>query len=253
MRRSLLPTLLEVAASNLRFRDRVEVFEIGKVFLAQEDQDLPSEPQRLAIVVTGPRDGRHWLSLGGPELDFFDLKGVVEALAERLHISGLAFEEAEHRSFQPGRTALLRAGGADLGYLGEVHPDVRRSIGLPERRVVAAELDLDALLAQAPTSWFVESVSAYPAVLQDLAVVVDEAVPASTVHDAIVKAGGFLLKKATLFDVYRGAPVPEGKKSLAFGLAFQAPDKTLRESQVAKQVKRILGSLRSQLGAELRG
>jgi phenylalanyl-tRNA synthetase beta chain len=118
--------------------------------------------------------------------------------------------------------------------------------------VAAAELDLEALLKLVPASWYVTPVSAYPAVLQDLAVVVDEDVPAARVQSAIAKAGGFLLKGVQLFDVYRGDPVPPGKKSLAYGLTFQAPDKTLSDRIVAGQVKRIVGRLRGQLGAELR-
>jgi phenylalanyl-tRNA synthetase beta chain len=98
----------------------------------------------------------------------------------------------------------------------------------------------------------VEPISAYPAVLQDLAVVVDEEVPASAVQGLIAEAGGFLLKQVRLFDVYRGDPVPAGKKSLAYALTFQAPDKTLRDAIVAKQVKRIVGRLRDQMGAQLR-
>ena len=159
----------------------------------------------------------------------------------------------EHPTFQPGRTARLVVGDVEIGVLGELHPAVRDAFGLPDLRVAAAELDLEALLAQVPTTWLVEPISAYPAVLQDLAVVVDEEVPAAEVQDLIAKTGGFLLKEVRLFDVYRGDPVPAGKKSLAYALTFQAPDKTLRDAVVAKQVKRIVDRLRQELGAELRG
>jgi phenylalanyl-tRNA synthetase beta chain len=119
--------------------------------------------------------------------------------------------------------------------------------------VAAAELDLELLLGQVPASWFVAPVSLYPAVLQDLAVVVGEEVPAAAVQDMIVEAGGFLLKDVELFDVYRGDPVPEGKKSLAYALTFQAPDKTLRDEVASHQVQRIVRRLEKDLGAELRG
>jgi len=253
MRHSLLAPALETAAANLRYRDRVEIFEVGKVFLLEPGAELPEEPLRLSLVMTGPRDRRHWLAAEGPALDIFDLKGVVETLLSRLHVGDAAYEPAEHPAFQPGRTARLRLGDADIGHLGEVHPAVRDAYGLPEQRVAAAELDLEALLAQVPEAWFIEGVSAYPAVLQDLAVVVDEEVPAAEVEAFIAKTGGFLLKDVQLFDVYRGDPVPEGKKSLAYALTFQAPDKTLRDDIVAKQVKRIVGRLKKEMGAELRG
>jgi phenylalanyl-tRNA synthetase beta chain len=253
MRHSLLATILETVAANLRFRDRVEIFEVGKVFLLEPGAELPEEPRRLSIAMTGPRDERHWLATEGPGIDFFDLKGVVEALLARLHIRGAVYEPAEHPTYQPGRTARLLVGDVEIGMLGEIHPAVRDAFDLPDCRLVAAELDLEALLGQVPAAWYVEPISPYPAVLQDLAVVVDEEVPAATVQDLIAKAGGFLLKEVRLFDVYRGEPVAAGKKSLAYALTFQAPDKTLRDAIVAKQVQRIVVELQGELGAELRG
>jgi phenylalanyl-tRNA synthetase beta chain len=256
MRRHLLTNALETAAANLRFRDRVEIFEVGKVFLLEHGQELPEEPRRLVLVMTGPATDRHWLAESaegeGHHLDFFDLKGAVETLLARLHVTGARYEPAEHPTFQPGRTARLRVEGQEIGFLGEVHPAVREAFGLPGQRVAAAELDLDALLGCVPETWFVEPISPYPAVLQDLAVIVDDSVPSAAVRELIAETGGFLLKEVQLFDVYRGEPVPEGKVSLAFALTFQAPDKTLRDKIVASQVGRIVKRLESELGAELR-
>jgi phenylalanyl-tRNA synthetase beta chain len=260
MRHSLLVTGLETAAANLRFCDRVEIFEVGKVFLPEAGEELPAEPRRLSMVMTGLRSERHWLETEGPVLDFFDLKGVVEALLARLHVTGAVFESAEHPTFQEGRTARILLGdpkqGSEqavmLGFMGEIDPAVRDGFGLPDRRVAAAELDLEVLLTHVPETWFVEPITPYPAALQDLAVIVDDQVPAGTVENLIAESGGFLLKGVSLFDVYRGDPVPVGKKSLAFALSFQAPDKTLRDDIVAKQVQRIVQRLEKELGAELR-
>jgi phenylalanyl-tRNA synthetase beta chain len=252
MRRSLLATALDTAAANLRFHKRVQIFEIGKVFHQDPDEELPEEPRRLSILMTGPRAGRQWLATEGSDLDFFDVKGVVETLLQRLHVEGATYEPATHPSFQPGRTAQLRLDGKAIGWLGEVDPAVREAFDLPDRRIAAAELQLDELLAAVPEAWFVEPISPYPAVLQDLAVVVDEEVPAAAVHDLVIAAGGFLLKDVALFDVYRGDPVPAGKKSLAFALTFQAPDKTLRDDVAARQVQRIVQRLEDEFGAELR-
>ena len=260
MRHSLLVTGLETAAANLRFCDRVEIFEVGRVFLPETGEELPAEPRRLSMVVTGLRSERHWLETEGPDLDFFDLKGVVEALLARLHVAGAVFESAEHPTFQEGRTAKILLEDPErsseqsvvLGFLGEIDPVVRDGFGLPDRRVAAAELDLEVLLAHVPETWFVEPITPYPAALQDLAVIVEDQVPAGTVEKLIAESGGFLLKDVSLFDVYRGDPVPEGKKSLAFALSFQAPDKTLRDDIVAKQVQRIVQRLKKELGAELR-
>jgi phenylalanyl-tRNA synthetase beta chain len=230
----------------------MDAFEVGKVFLQEPGAELPREPRHLSIVMAGPRDDRHWLEAGGPDLGFFDLKGVIETLLERLHIVDVSYEAGHHPTFQPGRSAYLRVGTEQMGVMGEIHPDVRDAFDLPDRSIFAAELDLGALLAQIPASWYVEPISSYPAVLQDLAVVVDEHVPAAQIQKLIAQTGGFLLKEVRLFDVYQGDPIPPGKRSLAFALTFQAPDKTLRDAVVAKQVKRIVGRLRHELGAELR-
>lgn len=259
MRHSLLPGALQIAASNLRHCDRVALFELGKVFWLAPGAELPAEPQRLAIVLAGRSDERHWLAGGAPaegaELDFFDLKGIVETLLARLHVPGVVYEPAAPEAvptYQPGRTARLLIAGVEVGFLGELHPSVREAYDLPVRRVAAAELDLETLLAQVPPTWFVVPISPYPAVLQDLAVVVDESVSAAAVQAFVAEAGGPLLQRIQLFDVYRGAPVPDGKKSLAYALTFQAPDKTLSDALVAKQVERIVQRLRRELGAELR-
>lgn len=253
LRQHLLSTVLETAAANLRYRDRIALFEVGKVFLPVPGEELPAEPRRLAIAMSGPREERHWLAAGGSELDFYDLKGVVEALLVRLHVAKPEFVPAEAVGFQKGRAARLCVGEAEIGTVGELTPGVRAAFGLPGGRAVAAELDLEALLARVPASWFVQPISAYPAVLQDLAVVVNGEVPAASVERLIVAAGGPLLRDVKVFDVYRGAPVPEGKKSLAFGLTFQSPGKTLSDDVVAKQVTRIVARLRKELGAEIRG
>ncbi|MCL7453608.1 MAG: phenylalanine--tRNA ligase subunit beta [Anaerolineae bacterium] len=254
MRHHLLGNALETAAANLRFQDRVEIFELGKVFLLEPGAELPDEPLRLSIVVTGLRQERHWLAGGEGDgyLDFFDLKGIVETLLARLHIDGAVYEPAEHPTFQAGRTARLIVDGTEIGLLGEIQPAVREAFELPAQRVAAAELDLQALLAHVPDAWYVEPISPYPAVLQDLAVVVDEGVPAAAVREIIAGTGGFLLQDVQLFDVYRGDPIPPGKKSLAYALTFQAPDKTLREEIAARQVERIVARLRKELGAEQR-
>jgi len=262
MRHHVLTTVLETAAANLRFREHVAVFEAGKVFLQASSDELPQEPLRLAIVMCGSpdvscpplgaKDIRCWSVAGGPDLDFYDLKGVVDTLLARLHVVGANYEPTEHPTFQPGRTARVLVRTVQVGVLGEIHPAVREAFELPDRRVAAAEFDLEALLAQVPAAWTVEPVSTYPAVLQDLAVVVGDQVRAAAVQGLIAEAGGFLLKQVRLFDVYYGEPVQAGKKSLAFGLTFQAPDKTLSDETVAKHVKRIVGRLSKELGAELR-
>ncbi|MFQ5857681.1 MAG: phenylalanine--tRNA ligase subunit beta, partial [Anaerolineae bacterium] len=227
LRHTLLASLLEVTRDNLRFRDRVAVFEVGRIYLPTGDGQLPEEPRRLGIVMTGPRWMAGWLGGSDGSMDFFDLKGVVEALLVRLHIERVEFEAGEHTALHPGRTAMLSIGGQEVGVLGELHPIVRERFDLPDQPVAVAEIDLDALLEHVKEEGLYETISRYPAVEQDIALVVDEDVPAAQVRDLIREAGGELLRRVELFDVYTGAQIPGGKKSLAYSLTYQAQDRTL--------------------------
>ena len=252
MRRTLMSNLLETMASNLRYMDRIAIFEVGRVYLPQEGQLLPDEPNRLGIGLTGPRLTTSWLTPEEDEFDFFDLKGIVETLLSQLRITEARFVPVEHPTFQPGRVAQLKVGEVELGLLGEVHPEVRRAFDLGERRVCLAEFDLDSLLALVSPKMSMAPISRFPAVRRDLAVVVDEGIPAIRVQEEIQTAGGDLLREVKLFDLYRGAPIPSGKKSLAYSLTYQALDRTLTDEEVTRVHERIVEHLRAVLGAELR-
>lgn len=255
MRHSLLASALEVLAENSRFKDRIALFEIGHIYLGSEEGDLPDELRRLAIVLTGPRRPHHWHDDPPPAYDFYDLSGLVASLLEALQFDDAHWrlEAARHPTFRPGRCARLIVGEQQLGHLGELHPlVVERLDARSETPILAAELDFEALQAHIPQRHSVQPVPQYPAVREDLALVVDANVPAAAVTGAIRQAGGFLLREVQLFDLYSGAPIPAGKKSLAYHLTFQAPDKTLTDKQVHRQRQRILQHLQKTLGATLR-
>ncbi|MGQ9492970.1 MAG: phenylalanine--tRNA ligase subunit beta [Anaerolineae bacterium] len=252
MRRTLMNSLLETLRDNLRFTERVAIFEIARVYLPQPGQELPAEPRRLGIAMTGPRHLVSWSIKQGEALDFYDLKGMAETLLHHLHIRGYSFEPIDHPTFHTGRVAKLVVNDHEIGVLGEVHPLVRENFDLPAQRVCLLEFDLEALLALVPSSYYYRPISRFPAVARDLALIVDENVPAGQVRDAIVKAGGKLLQKAELFDVYCGAPIPPGKKSLAYTLTYQAMDRTLTDVEVNKIQLRIQRTLEKELGAKLR-
>ena len=254
MRHSLLASVLEVAAENSRFKERLALFELGKIYLTGEEGVLPDELRRLALVLSGPRKAAHWQSgEAPPAYDFYDIKGIVEALLAALKIPAWQVEPAEHPTFRPGRTARLLLGERQVGYLGELHPLVAETLEMrTEHPVMAAELDVELLIGQIPGSWQIETMPTYPAVHEDLALIVDRSLPAIEVEDAIHSAGGFLLKEVTLFDVYEGEQIPPGKKSLAYHLSFQSPSKTLTDREVKRQRDRILARLEKQLGARLR-
>ena len=253
LRRTLLPNLLNTARANLRFTDRIAIFEVGRVFHPRPDETLPAEPRRVAALLSGPREAGSWLAHDASPLGFFDLKGVAEALTTRLRLSDVKWERAEHPALHPGRAARLLVGGVEIGVLGELHPQVRAAFDLPEQPVVVMELDLDALLAGWGASHEMADISAQPAIYEDLALIVDEAVAAAQVEALIRQSGGKLLVDVRLFDLYRGGQVPAGKKSLAYALTFQAPDRTLTDEDTKKLRGKIVARLERELGATLRG
>ncbi|GAB4568960.1 MAG: phenylalanine--tRNA ligase subunit beta [Anaerolineae bacterium] len=254
LRHTLLGGLLDVAVNNLRHTEPVRLFEIGSVYLWQEGAPLPDEPRRLGLLLAGPRDLPDWdLPPREGLLDFFDLKGVVEEFLRGLHIERVRFEAGEHSTFFPGRVARLRVNGRDAGVLGEVHPRVLQAFDAPEDvPVMMAELDLEVILNAAQTMHRVRPVPTQPAVYQDLALIVNAETPAAEVETVIRNAGGDLLEDARLFDVYTGAPIPAGQKSLAYALTFRAPDQTLNEKTVNKVRAKIIKAAEQKLGAKLR-
>jgi phenylalanyl-tRNA synthetase beta chain len=261
MRHSLLNSVLEVATENLKHRDRIQLFEVGQIYLPNENGQgeaaiLPREPRRLAMVMLGPREDKSWLPGSDTSpVDFFDLKGVVESLLNGLHVANVTFKPAQHRAFYPGRVAELTVNGQKVGLLGQLHPVIVEAYDLKtddEWPVLAADFDLDTLLGQVPELHVVRSVPRFPPVQQDIAVVVDEGTPANRVYELIVESGQPLLTGARLFDVYRGEQIGVGKKSLAFSLTFQAEDRTLTDKVVAKQQSKIVQRLERELGARLR-
>ncbi len=253
MRRTLVPGLLEALAQNARVRDRLWFFEIGLVFLPALGQRLPVEARRLGIGMAGPVAPPSWREPEPPRTDFFALKGVVEALLAGLHVGGVSFEPVENPLVAPGRAARAVVQGGAVGMLGEIHPRVRAHFDLTAQTVCVAELDLDRLFMMAPQSFEVRSVPRFPPILEDIALVVDDAVAAGAVAGVIREVGGSLLAEVRLFDVYQGSQVATGKKSLAFSLAFQAPDRTLTDAEVQKEKARILAAVAERLGARLRG
>jgi phenylalanyl-tRNA synthetase beta chain len=253
LRRMLLPGLLNTARANLRFADRVAIFEVGRVYVPRPGETLPAEPRRLAALLAGPREANTWLAHDTRPLGFFDLKGIAEELIARLALPKVTWERGEQPVMHPGRTARLRIDGAEAGFVGELHPLVRAAFDLPDTPVAVMELDLDALLRPWGTIAPMTELSAQPPVYEDLALIVDEGTPAAQVADLIRQSGGKLLVGVRLFDVYRGQPVPAGKVSLAYALTFQAPDRTLTDEDTRKLRGKIVGRLERELGATLRG
>jgi phenylalanyl-tRNA synthetase beta chain len=256
MRHSLLAGVLEVTESNLRHTADIRLFEVGPVYLPRAGEKLPDEPRRLALVLTGRRQPEFWGGGNGQEqgvLDFFDLKGIVESLASDLHLSEVTYRPSQAAYLHPGKAAELLLGGNTVGSFGQMHPKVVEAYGLGDRPVLAGEFDLEAILAAVPARYVYTPIPRFPAALRDIAVIVDEGVPAERVVAEIHAAGGELLRGVRLFDLYRGESIPPGTKSLAFALAYQAPDRTLTDKEVDKAHKKIEDRLKHVLKAQVRG
>ncbi|MEW5980757.1 MAG: phenylalanine--tRNA ligase subunit beta [Acidobacteriota bacterium] len=253
MRRTLLPGVLEVAASNARNTERLALFEIGHAYLVRDGEPLPEEQLRLSILMAGPRTPLNWQGGDRSAVDYFDVKGVVEDLADGLVARDISFEPSEHDALRPGRTARVSAGGRPCGWMGELHPVVAERFDLKDLRVVVAELELDPILAQAVDRHPIRAVPAYPPIKEDLAFVLDQAVAAVRVRDAILRAGSPLVTEALLFDDYIGEQIGEGRRSLAFQVTYQAPDRTLTDGDAKKTRERIARALGDEFGAVLRG
>ncbi len=254
LRRSLLAAALDIVEHNDRQSERLAFFEVGPVFISSLQGDLPEEPRKLAIAMRGPRDPVSWeRPASNPQLDFFDLKGVIEILVERLHLPEVRYTSVEDPRFHPGKAVSLFSGETQLGLFGEIHPVVKSHYDLrSEAPIQAAELDLDAIIALSPDRWTLEPVAVFPPVLEDIAVVVGEGVPAAQVEAIIRQAGGKLLAGVRLFDVFRGEQIGAGNKSLAYNLTYQAPDRTLTDAEAAQVRGKIVRRLEQEVGAHLR-
>lgn len=259
MRHSVLASVLEAAASNLRHTPDVRLFEIGCVYVPRAGEKLPDEPRRLGIVLTGRRRSEFWsegaaaAKSDGEHLDFFDLKGVIEALAGDLHLPEVTFRPITATHLHPGRAAELVVQGKSAGSFGQLHPKSAEVFGMTGRTILVGELDLELILAKVPDRHAYAPVPRFPAALRDIAVIVEEAVPAERVVAEIRMAGGDLLRGLRLFDHYRGPSIPAGTKSLAYALTYLAEDRTLTDKEVDKAHKKIEDRLKHVLKAQIRG
>ena len=239
MRTTTLPSMLEILTRNYNYRNKAaRLYELGKIY-------LPGGPDGLA-------DEQKYLTLGayGEGLDFFSLKGVVEAVLSAVRAGDVRFEaERENPSYHPGRCARVYAGNALIGTFGQIHPLVARGYGV-DTELYCAELSLAALMAARGSEPTYVPLPRFPAVMRDIAVVCDESVTVGALSDCRSARG--LLKEASLFDIYRGPGIAPGKKSVAFNLTLRSDDRSLTAEDADADVAAILEALRRELGAVLR-
>jgi len=247
LRTNLRANLLAALAANRWHEDgAIRLFELGKVYLRRQN-DLPDEPEVLCGILSGSGLEKSWYR-GDEPFNFFDAKGVVEGLLAQLGVEA-HFEEANDKGLRRGRQAAIVVASAKIGVVGELHSKVAEAFEVPGA-VYLFEIDLAALLPHTIGYKMFQPIPRFPAVVRDIALVVDAQVTHRQVLD-IIKSFP-LVNKATLFDVYTGKQVPPGKKSLAYRLTFQSPTHTLTDEEANKVQQQILDKLSSKLGASLR-
>lgn len=242
MRTTLLPNMLELLSRNYnRGVEECYVYEIGNIFIPKELplKELPEERKVLSIGFYGKED-------------FYFLKEVVNTLLESLGIKDVEYiREENNPSFHPGRTAIVLVDGKNIGILGEIHIDVLENYEMKKRAYVA-QIDFHELVKLANLERKYKPLPKYPAVLRDLALVVKEDILVGDIEKIISKHGGGLIENIELFDIYRGDPIPEGMKSVAFSIIFRSHDRTLRDEEINEILEAIIKDLEVTFDAKLR-
>ncbi len=247
MRTTVLPSMLDSLSHNNAHRNpAASLYELGTIYTpvvkdGKADADrLPHEQKILTLGSYG-------------RLSFFQFKGVIEAICRELNVKNVSVvADTENPSYHPGRCAKVYAGETLLGAFGTVHPVVAKKYGFTAE-VLAAELIMDALYAAADRAKRYQPLPKFPASTRDIAVLVEDAVPAASMQKAIEKAAGAILESVKLFDVYKGKGIPEGKKSVAYSMSLRAADRTLTDEECDKAMKKAIEALEQGFGAVLRG
>jgi phenylalanyl-tRNA synthetase beta chain len=252
LRQSLIGGLLEVVATNLRHgHDDVAIFEIGKGYGATGEPPT-HEWWRLGFALTGQAEAPSW-NRARRDYDLDDAKGLLGMLAHRLGIAAPAFEPlTDDGNLHPGRAARVAAGGPIAGRVGELHPGIVDALDLRAERVIVGEVAIAGLAAGRIRDAIGGTPSRHPAVERDIAVIVAGSTPAAIVEAAIVRHGGPLLRDVALFDVYRGQPLADSDKSLAYRLTLRDDERTLTEAEVDAAVVAVTAGLRDDIGARYR-
>jgi phenylalanyl-tRNA synthetase beta chain len=251
LRSTLIPSLLGSLSANLNHEPGVRLAEIARVYAPHDGEVLPQEVEVAGLVAAG-RAVPLGLDASDDQIDFFDLKGTIALLLERLGVTGVQTERWSHPAFHPGRAAQMRSGDRVLARFGELHPEIASAYGIADVRVLAGEINLSAALSTIKPRGRDAVVPRFLPVQQDFAVVVRDEVPAADVEAAFRAGAGPLLTGITLFDQFRGSQIGEGNVSMAWRLTFTAPDRTLTDNDLVKIRPKIEKTLKQRVGGSLR-
>ena len=254
VRTSLLASVLENAIRNLsRKNEDIRLYDVAPVFYpkALPLTELPDEVVKVAGFMCGRRNPMSW-NTSNDMIDFYDAKGIVEELLARLNITRYQVVAGEYTAMHPGKTALFKKGKEIVAAVGELHPQVAENLGISKKAYIF-EMDVPTLMKYSSDKFSFDVLPKYPAIVRDLAMLVDEGVNASDIEKTITKNGGKFFKNVTLFDVYTGKQIAAGKKSMAFTMLFQSNDKTLTDEEVDESFNNIIAAVEKEFDAELRG
>jgi phenylalanyl-tRNA synthetase beta chain len=246
MRTTTIPSMLEILSKNYNSRnEEAKLFEIGNEYIPSEEGKLPSEPSRLTI------------GMYGGSADFYDVKGIADTMLKNIGIDDTEYTRCgescpfdEVSAFHPGRSAVVWKDGQAIGIIGEVHPDVLENYEIGAKAYIA-KFNIPEMEQIAVTEKAYKPLPKYPATSRDLSLICDDELPAGEIEKAIKNAVGNTLEKVTLFDVYRGKQIEEGKKSISYSITMRSHEGTLTDEQADSAMKRVLKALKA-IGAELR-
>ena len=252
LRLSIVPQLLEVLKYNsARQNESFGVYETGAVFLANKGDELPEEREHLAAAITGVWHSHSWQGEKKP-VDFYVLKGILEGLFNKLGVSSqINYVQSKMDGLHPGRTAEILLNGAKIGFVGQVHPTMQKNFDLKDTFVF--ELSLKAVLEASTEPLHYNAIPRFPSITRDIALVAEKETASGQLKEIIAEAGGKLLKDVQVFDLYEGDRMEAGKKSIAFSLKYEDPEKTLTDEEVTKVHEKVLEALKEKAGAVLRG
>ncbi len=252
MRTTLLPGLLETTARNMNFRSLdLKLFEIRRVYLPCEGEDMPREPLCIVGAITGTRDGDGW-SRPNELVDFFDAKGIVETVLDFLDVGGVSWvTENQESYYHPGKSCRIFSGRECIGSVGELHPLVQKNFEI-EKPVFCFELDFEKLVKLSRTKKTITAPSRFPDSTRDVAMLIPEELAASKIIDCIRTEKSNEIEHVQIFDVYRGKGVPEGYKSIAVRIRYRSIERTLAEEEIATLHNKIIANLTDKLKVTVR-
>jgi phenylalanyl-tRNA synthetase beta chain len=252
MRTTLLSSLIETVVKNLSFREtNQQIFELRRVYLQKQGEELPFEPLYLAGILTGRRDAEGWNQEKYP-VDFFDAKGIVENIFTDFKVADVAYSaENPEKFYHPGKACNIYLNNEPTGSMGELHPDVMENFGI-EQAVYYFEINFERLISKSQEISSVSTPSRFPDSIRDIAMLVADEVPFISVHECIKNLKIKEIEEIGIFDLYKGEHVPPGQKSIAIRVRYRSRDKTLTDDEVACYHDRVIKHLLNEIKVTIR-